>query len=253
MKKMKKILVVLAVVFLTTISYSQPSGRASTFSLGIFGGINIPRLSGGSGYELSRDFTSRAGAAFGITSSVYVGSNFTLRLDFMYSSEGGKRNGVQAFDASTLNPLVPSGTYFYADYNNESILNYFEVPLLLKYSFPLGKSTKFYVDLGPYAGVLLNAKQKTKGSSLIYADRGETQVVVPVAQPFDANTDVTSDIKSFNAGVTAGGGISQNFGSGELFVDLRGAYGITSIQKDKKNGSSHTGNLLFDIGYAFHF
>ena len=250
---MKKLLVVLAVVCITTISNAQSSGNNSTFSLGLFGGRNIPRLSGGNGYELSRDFTSRAGGAFGITSSVYVGSNFSLRLDVMYSSEGGKRNGIQAFDATTLSPLVPAGTYFYADYNNESILNYLEVPLLVKYSFPIGKSTKFYVDLGPYAGILLNAKQKTTGSSLIYADRGQTQVIVHVAQPFDANTDVTSDIKTLNAGFTAGIGVAQNLGSGEVFADLRGAYGITTIQKDKINGSSHTGNLLLDLGYAFHF
>lgn len=250
---MKKILVLLAVVSLTTLSNAQLSRNNPNFSLGVFGGLNIPRLSGGGGYELSRDFTSRAGVAFGLTSSVYVGSNFSLRLDAMYSSEGGKRNGVQAFDASTFSPLVPSGTYFYADYNNESILNYLEIPLLVKYSFPLGKSTKFYVDLGPYAGILLNAKQKTHGSSLIYADREQTQVIVPVAQPFDANTDVKSDIKSFNAGVTGGGGIAENLGSGEVFIDLRGAYGITTIQKDKKNGSSHTGNLLVDLGYALHF
>lgn len=250
---MKKILVVLAVVFIATLSNAQSSRGHSNFSLGVFGGLNIPRLSGGSGYELSRDFTSRAGMAFGLTSSAYLGSNFSLRLDAMYSSEGGKRNGLQAFDASTYSPLVPSGTYFYAVYNNESILNYIEVPLLLKYSFPIGHSTKFYIDLGPYAGILLNAKQKTNGSSPIYADRDQTQVIVPVAQTFDANTDVTSDIKSFNAGATAGGGVAQDLGSGEVFVDLRGAYGITTIQKDKKNGSSHTGNLLLDFGYAIHF
>ncbi len=238
---------------MTTLSYAQSSGNDSNFTLGIFGGLNIPRLSGGNGYELSRDFTSRAGIAFGITSSVYLGSNFSLRLDIMYSSEGGKRNGVQAFDATTLSPLVPSGTYFYADYNNESILNYAEIPLLLRYSFPLGKSLKFYVDLGPYAGFLLNATQKTMGSSLIYADRDQTQVIVPVAQPFDADTDVKKDLNSFNIGITGGGGFARNAGSGEVFVDFRGAYGLLAIQKDKKNGSSHTGNLLVDIGYAFRF
>jgi hypothetical protein len=250
---MKKLLVIFVVAFFSFPSFSQSSGSESGFSLGVFGGFNIPRLSGGGGYELSRDFNSRAGAAFGVTGSVYLGSNFSLRLDAMYSSEGGKRNGVQAFDATVLNPLVPAGTYFYADYNNESILNYFEIPLLLKYTFPLGKSFRVYVDLGPYAGILLNAKQKTTGSSLVYGDRAETQVIVPVSQPFDANTDVTSDIKPFLIGATGGGGIAQNIGSGEVFADVRGAYGLNRIQKDKKNGSSHTGNLLVAVGYAHRF
>ena len=95
------------------------------------GGINIPHLSGGNGNELSRDYSSRSGGAFGITSSLYLGSNLSLRIDVMYSSEGGKRNGIQAFDAASINPLASAGTYFYADYKNESILNYAEVPVML--------------------------------------------------------------------------------------------------------------------------
>jgi hypothetical protein len=249
---MKKLLAVFVVVLATTLAFGQ-SKSDSDFSIGVFGGFNIPRLSGGSGYELSRDFSSRAGAAFGLTSSLYVGSNFSLRLDAMYSSEGGKRNGIQAFDASAMNPMAPAGTYLYADYDNESILNYFEIPLMAKYTFPLGRSLRFYVDLGPYAGFLINAKQKTNGSSPIYGDREMTQIIVPVSQPFDADTDVTSDIKPFLAGITGGGGIEQYIGSGTVFADIRAAYGLTSIQKDKKNGSSHTGNLLLDVGYSFHF
>ena len=138
----------------------------SNFSLGILGGLNIPRLSGGNGNELSRDYTSRLGTAFGLTASLGFGSNFSLTADLLYSSEGGKRNGIQAFDASSINPQVPAGTYFYADYNNESILNYFEIPVMLKYFIPLNKSSKFFVDFGPYVGFLLNAKQKTSGSSI---------------------------------------------------------------------------------------
>ena len=60
---MKKVFITLFVlVCLTTLSIAQ-----SKSSIGIFGGINIPRLIGGNGNELSRDYTSRSGGAFGIT------------------------------------------------------------------------------------------------------------------------------------------------------------------------------------------
>jgi Outer membrane protein beta-barrel domain len=253
---MKKISVTLFVlVCLTTLSSGQPSRFKddSKYTIGIFGGLNIPRLSGGNNNELSRDYTSRAGEALGLTSSLYLGSNFSLRVDLMYSSEGGKRNGIQAFDASSINPLVPAGTYFYAKYDNESILNYAEIPVMAKYSIPIRKSSKFFVDFGPYVGFLLNAKQKTSGSSIIYADRAETMIVVPEAQSFDASTNVSSSINPINFGLTGGVGFAQTVSSGEIFMDVRGAYGIIVIQKDSQDGSSHNGNLLIDLGYAMHF
>jgi hypothetical protein len=246
---MKKV----SLTFMVFVCLTALSAAQSKSSIGIFGGLNIPRLSGGNGNELSRDYTSRSGAAFGITSSLYLGSNLSLRIDAMYSSEGGKRNGIQAFDASTISPLVPAGTYFYADYKNESILNYAEVPVMVKYSVPLNKTSKFYLNIGPYVGFLLNAKEITSGSSLIYADRTKQVVIVPVAQSFDAKTDITSDINKLNFGLTGGGGFSQLVGSGEIFIDIRGAYGLKVIQKLSQNGSSHNGNLLIDLGYALHF
>src|ERR1035437_3873407 len=253
MKKLSASLFVL--ICLTAMSFAQSSAStgSSKFSLGIFGGLNIPRLSGGNNNELSRDYTSRAGEAFGLTSSLDLGSNFSLRVDLIYSSEGGKRDGIQALDASSFNPLAPAGTYFYAKYNNESILNYAEIPVMLKYLIPLNKSSRFFVDFGPYVGFLLNAKQKTNGSSIIYADRAETITVIPVAQSFVASTDITSSINPVNFGITGGGGFSQRISSGEIFRDVGGAYGLVFIKKNKKNGGSHNGNLLIDMGYALHF
>lgn len=131
---------------------------------------------------------------------------------------------------------------------------------MAKYSFSLSKSSNLYVDLGPYVGFLLNAKQKTSGSSIVYADRAETQAVTIDPQSgqafkvsFDANTAVTSSINPVNFGLTGGGGFSQRIGSGEIFIDFRGAYGIVVIQKNKQDGTSHNGNLLIDLGYALHF
>jgi Outer membrane protein beta-barrel domain len=255
MKKLISTLFVL--VFLAAMSFAQSSSMSnSKFTLGILGGLNIPRLSGGSGNELSRDYTSRSGPAFGLTSSLDLGSRFGLRVDVLYSSEGGKRNGTQALDASTVNPLAPAGTYFYATFDNQSILNYLEVPVMLKYYLAINKSSRVYINAGPYVGFLLNATQKTSGSSLIYADRAETMPILPTGAPalsFDASTDITSSINPINLGFTGGAGISQRAFSGDLFLDVRGAYGLIIIQKDKQNGSSHNGNLLIDLGYALHF
>jgi hypothetical protein len=232
--------------------WAQPQTvkSVSRFTMGVFGGLNIPQLSGGNNNEMSRDYTSRLGAAFGLTASYSLGSNFELRADALYSSEGGKRDGIQAIDASTINPQSPAGTYLYANFKNESILNYAEIPVMLKYSIPICKSSNCYVDFGSYFGLLLNAKQKTSGASLIYLDRSETIPVVTVAQSFDATTDTKNSINSFNFGLTGGIGFVQKVGFGKIFIDVRGAYGLNNVQKYSQDGKSHNGYLLSAIGYS---
>ena len=74
--------------------------------------------------------------------------------------------------------------------------------------------------------------------------------LVSEPQSFDASTDVKSDINSFNFGITGGVGFIEKVGKGELFLDLRGAYGLTTVQKDSQNGKSHNGYLLIALGYA---
>ncbi len=257
--KTKKLIVAVLFVAASVSGFSQTPNETSDsrFSLGAFGGLNTPRLTGGGGNPLSDGWTSRTGGAYGLTLDWTTGKHFAWRTDVLYSSEGGQRGGMQALDGSSFNPQVPPGTYFYADYNNESIMNYLEVPVMAKYIIPFNRSTKFYVDLGPYIGFLLNANQKTGGSSIVYADAGGNQPVsidpqtgqaFPVS--FDADIDITNDIKSVNFGITGGIGFTQGVGFGNLFVDFRGAYGLTTVQKDTKNGSSHIGNLLIALGYS---
>jgi hypothetical protein len=225
--------------------------------LGIFGGLNIPKLTGGGGNPLSEGWSSRAGGAFGLTFTSIGRSNFGCGIDLLFSSEGGRRNGMQAIDASSLNPLAPAGTYFYADFKNESILNYLELPVMAKYSYKINKKTGLFFEFGPYAGYLLNARQKTTGSSIVYADPAgsqpvsyNTQTGQPAEVPFDANTDIKDKINSFNFGLTGGAGLTQNAGPGDIILNVRGAYGLTNIQKNAQDGKNQAGYLLISLGYA---
>jgi hypothetical protein len=258
---MKK-LVIISFVFACSMGFvmaqSTSEKSVSPFSLGAFGGLNIPDLTGGAGNPLSEGWSSRSGAAFGLTLDWNTGKNFGWRADVLYSSEGGQRNGMQALAASSFNPQAPANSYLYANYNNESELNYLEIPIMAKYSLFLSKSSKLYIDFGPYVGFLLNAKQITSGSSIVYADAAGTipvtvnpQTGQPYAAPFDASTDITNQINTVNFGLTGGIGFSQAVGFGSVFLDFRGAYGLTTIQKYSQNGSSHTGNLCISLGYSF--
>ena len=255
----KKLIAALFLGSVTMLSFAQTASEPASakFTLGAFGGLNIPRLTGGGGNPLSEGWSSRSGAAFGLTLNWNMAAHFGWRADILYSGEGGKRTGMQAFDGSSFNPQLPAGTYLYANYDNESVLNYLEIPVMAKYTINLGKSSGFYLDLGPYLGILFNANQKTSGSSIVYADAGGTEPVSvnpqtsqPFPVSFDANTNVTTDINRLNFGITGGIGFSQGVGFGNISLDIRGNYGITNLQKDTKNGSNNTGNLLLAIGYS---
>ncbi|GET27859.1 porin family protein [Prolixibacter sp. SD074] len=217
-----KLIIMLFLALLTVTSFAQTTSNSKKFMLGVFGGLNIPRLSGGSNNEMTSGYSSRSGAAFGLTSNLDLGSNFSLRMDLLYSSEGGKRDGLQAIDGHAFNPQVPEGTYLYANFKNESILNYLELPVLIKYSIPV-KASKFYINVGPYGGYLLKAKQKTSGTSIVYADKTEIQPVSPEPVSFNATTNTKSSIHNMSFGITGGVGYSQQIGKDMLTLDVRGA------------------------------
>lgn len=251
-----RLIIMLFLASVTVTGFAQSSSNSKKFTLGIFGGLNIPKLSGGGNNEMSAGYTSRSGAAYGLTSNLYLSSNFSLRTDLLYSSEGGKRNGFQAIDAHSFNPQAPAGSYFYADFNNQSILNYLELPIMLKYSVPVSAS-KFYINVGPYAGYLLKATQKTGGSSIVYAGKGQTtpvsinpQTGKPMAVSFDATNDVKSSIHKMSFGITGGIGFAQHVGKNMLTLGVRGAYGLTNVQKYAADGKSHSGYLQIALGYS---
>ena len=119
-----------------------------------------------------------------------------------------------------------------------------------------GRALAFYANAGPYFGYLLHAKEKTSGTSPIYADaKGDPLTIqgYPVPpQNFDATTDVTSSIKRFNFGATAGAGLAYPLSpKNKLFFDARFEYGFLNIQKYSEDGKNNTGNVLLSLGYSY--
>jgi hypothetical protein len=183
-------------------------------NIGIQGGLSVPNLSGGNN-EISQGYTSRLAPNFGITAEFAITSNFSVEPQINFDGQGGQRNGVQPITSTNLPPL-PSGGYYYANFKNVSILNYIEIPVLAKYTFGFC-NIALDVNAGPYVGFLLNATQKTSGTSSIYIDKNGTQLAIPDGnggyvplppQSFDASNTVTSSIHNVNAGIAGGIGIT---------------------------------------------
>jgi hypothetical protein len=257
--KTKKMIIALFFAAATVTGFAQTASETSgpNFMLGAFGGLNIPQLAGGGGTPLTDGYKSLLGPTYGLASSMKLKSNFALKAAVYYSKQGGTRNGMQAISASSFNPQAPKGTYLYADIENKSVMEYIGVHLLLRYSIPISKNFGFFADLGPHLGFLQSAHQITSGSSIVYADATGTQPVTVNTQtgksfavPFDANTDIINSLHNVTSGITGGIGFSQGVGFGDIFLDIRMQYGLTTIQKYAIDGRGHIGKLAIALGYS---
>lgn len=227
--------------------------------VGVKAGISIPNLIGGGNEEITRDYKSRVASTFGGYVDIGVTKRFSVQAEVDYAMQGGRRNGIQPITMPIPGlPVLPAGSYFFADFKNTAKLNYIEIPVLFKYSWKRNSKPSLYVDAGPYFGYLLKATTVTRGSSTIYLDKNKTPLLLPpLGQPlppvsFNADTDVTSSLHRFNFGFTGGGGINFPLGGNYFFLDARASYGLTTLQKNTAtDGTSRTGNLVISIGYAF--
>jgi hypothetical protein len=229
---------------------------AQGIRLGARGGLSIPSLQGGN-TEQSKGYKSRLGPDFGFFTDLVFTHHFSLEIELLYVGQGGVKKGIQSIPAGSLSGSglpVPTDMTLYANFKNESILNYAEIPFLAKYSFDAGKSFRIYIDGGPNLGILVSARTKSSGLSLIYSDNLGTPLTIG-GQPlppvdFGGETSIKSDVHTLNFGIAGGLGISRSLGPGEISLNGRGSYGLTNIQKGTDNGDNRTGCLVIALGYS---
>jgi hypothetical protein len=125
------------------------------------------------------------------------------------------------------------------------------LPVLAKYRFAIARNLGGYIAAGPFAGLLLSAKNITSGSGKIFLDNHLSQPISPAEQSFDNNSNIKSDLHSFNAGISGNAGIYCKAGRGRLFLEGGGNYGFFNIQKINANGKNKTGAAVVTAGYEF--
>ncbi len=269
---MKNIKSLLVLTFLTC-TLLTVSAQKSGFYTGLKAGLGIPNLTAGSkSTPLSEDYTSKLGFYGGVIGEFQGEKRFGLRIELNYSSQGGKRDGLQALPLPAgfeqLWQMLPNlgvspGDFMFVDVKNKAIINYLEIPVMGKLSFKVTQGLNFYMMAGPYMGILLNAKNVTSGSSSIYLDKSGNIPLDPILQlanlptvgklSFDHNENITKDIHKFNTGVQGAIGFELMTGTGKFFIEGGGNYGFISIQKDEANGTNNTGAGTVTVGYLFLF
>lgn len=221
---------------------------AGGLRMGVRGGLSIPNIQGSDTDIFTRGFTSRRGPSFGVFAERPLTGDWSLVVEFNYTSQGGKRNGMQVI--TEVPPGLPTDLYLYADFNNETVLDYLELPVLARLRFGAGR--RFFLNAGPYAGYLVRARAVTGGSSLVYLDEGGTVPVVSSPVSFDADTDVLDSLKRWNLGLTGGAGLGVPAGRGQIIIEGRFQLGLSVLQKDiSTSGKSRTGAFVVSLGYSF--
>jgi len=243
---MKKATIILMTSALMALCAGQAFAQSPIY-VGVQGGISIPNLHSGSDNEVTEGYSSRLGPYFGVFGQYKFSDLFSIQPEVNYSSQGGKKNGQQAVPGNEYNPQVPAGTNFYANFKSVAKLNYIEVPVLAKFTFRLSDHFNLALDAGPYVGFLVGAKNHTSGTSSVYADKEETQVLVPDVS-FDGTTDIKDQLRKANFGAQGGVELEALLGKGYLFVHAGGNYGFVNIQK--VYGKNNTGAATAVLGYA---
>lgn len=234
--------------------------KSQQFAVGVRGGISIPNLKAGSNNQnpLNTGYGSRLGPDAGIFAEVKFSDLFSLQPMLEYSSQGGKKNGLQAITTpSEIAGMYPPGQappYLYANYKSEAKLNYLIAPLLAKFGWNLNSSPwRIYVDAGPFVGLLLSAKQVTSGNSPFYADPAGQQALPGGSQSFNNTQNIKAQLHRANWGVEGNVGLSYDRGPNTFFIEGGGNYGFRNIQLDAVNGKNNTGAATAVIGYSYWF
>ena len=253
-------IVSLAILEFLILSFSGNNTlNAQYLDFGIKGSWCMPYLSRGTN-EISRDWQSRSVLNFGVFGSTYVSKNISIQIEVNYASQGGQKNGIQPIPEGAIHSWL-SGTTLYANFNSIVKLNYLEVPITIKYSFPRGSPLTYHFIAGTFLGYLINEHNKTVEISRIFIDQNGNMLMIPdrknpgqwieiPAQNFDANMTISQDYNIINFGITCGVGWSQEIRNGSFFLDVRGYYGMINIQKYSANGKNNIRAVELSLGYT---
>lgn len=278
-----QVLLLLAILLLT---YNV---QAQKYSIGIKGGLAIPNLkAGGSNSPLSEGYSSRLGGTAGFYVERHFSPTFSLSAGLEYCSEGGKKDGFQALPSDEITKHFPTDlqplaaqfpTYLYADYQNKAKLNYAMLPVLARFGWNFTKTSplRFYMAVGPFAGLLIKATQETTKTGPLYFDQAGQQKAYDVllgalmqqgisqeqaagilnALPLNslpsAKTDIDADTHNFNVGILGFIGFSYKFGSSSIFLEGGGNFGFLKIQKNAVDGQNRIGAGVVTLGYSYSF
>jgi Outer membrane protein beta-barrel domain len=241
-------------IFLVSFLAISEISLAQSWQLGVKGGLSLPKLSSSGSSEVSKGYLSISGPDLAIVADRKIRKNLSVELGLEWSTQGGQKSGLQTIPVSSdLAQYFPPGLnsdFLYADFESTVRLQYLMLPVLLKYTMPLGNSDrwKLYADGGLFGAWLVTATGSAMGSSKVYFDKAQSQQVGNVIVKLDSTGSIKKQLHEGNIGVEANLGLLFQMSNTAIFIEGGGNYGFIGLQKNSQNGVNHAGALIFRIG-----
>jgi opacity protein-like surface antigen len=205
---MKKIITTLLIFSgFYSVAFAQTKNTAE---LGINIGYNGAGVAYSGGNETS-DYTSGFNA--GVSGEFYFSDRWSIQGKLSYDQKGWG-NGFLAFEDGT-------------EIDGINVhLNYLTIPVTAKWHF--GRQRNWYLNFGPYAGILLNANESSNSA------------------------DIKEAFNTADFGLALGIGVKIPISNRMKFIiEYDGQAGITNIFKDSPDVTVQNVRSSFNIGLAF--
>ena len=218
MKNLFKLSIVLFLLSFETETFAQ--------NFGIQAGFNLSNMiMKNDEYNLSEDYKLKPGFHFGPTVEFPVNEIFSFESALLLSTKG----------AITANERETYDAYIFKQKIN---MFYLDIPFSAKAAFKIG-SSKIFGSFGPYAGIGLNAKIKTKLTTDGNTETNKENI------SFGSDED---EFKRLDYGLAAGGGIEFK----EMQFGITYSLGLANISGVTTDGSIVKNRFLsISCGYKF--
>jgi hypothetical protein len=179
------------------------------WEIGGLAGFNIAGISVPTGNS-SENYSSKFGFGIGAVVDRPLNDQFILHLEPMFLQKG-----------ATLKT---------SSFTLKFIVNYIELPIMIKYAFQINSSVVPYAMAGPSIGLLTSAKYKDES--------GNTQ-------------DENDNTNTLDFGLGLGGGVSYPYGDMTFFAETRYVLGLANINAEADESKVKNRGLLVIIGVTF--
>lgn len=221
-----KILISILLVLFTLPAAAQVGEMRNNFAVGVNGGININSVS----FTPSIKQGSLMGITGGLTaryiSEKYFAMICGIQMELNYSQHGWKEEYEESTDSYSRT------------------MDYVEIPLLAHLAFGRERGVRFFLNLGPQIGFLLNETEK-------YEYEGDKWEPKGVKEQYGKMAD-----NKFDYGILGGAGLELRTKAGNFLVEGRYYFALSDFysnsKKDYFSRSAHSTiqakvTYLFDI------
>jgi len=207
---MKNVITILIAAVLVSFGFQQAEAQDQEMRFGAKAGIslyNITTSVSGGGMSIDATSDSRLGFALGAYAIIPFHEMFAFQPELMFVQKGGKESD--------------DDDDFFNGGDTELILNYLDIPLLVRFNVPVDAPVSPYLTAGPVLGIFLSGTEKFDGES----------------------ESIDEGINTLNFGLSLGAGVAYN----QFHFDLRYEFGLSNIFDDEEDDDDFFGPIDFDV------